>query len=183
MVGGIEVSFVRAGSDSCELIIRRDDGVELRGHAHGREGRAPHDLVHFVVEGSLELSQGFWGCVAEGAEFKSLELVAGRRRPHATEHSRAILKRARRELTTAEVLTAAVERLTRLRWDRDPPRLMREIERELSNCEPPRSAISTERICRACAVLREHERRWSRLSVGQSMVLQWPVRLERVAKA
>jgi hypothetical protein len=110
MVGGMEVSFVRAGSDSCELIIRRDDGVELRGHGHGREGRAPHDLVHFVVEGSLELSQGFWGCVAEGAEFKSLELVAGRRRPHATEHSREILKRANGQSVTAILLTTSRRR-------------------------------------------------------------------------
>jgi hypothetical protein len=37
MFGGMEVSFGRGGGDSCELIIRRDDGVELRGHAHGGE--------------------------------------------------------------------------------------------------------------------------------------------------
>jgi len=29
----------------------------------------PHCLAHFVVEGSLGLDWGFWGSVADGAEF------------------------------------------------------------------------------------------------------------------
>jgi hypothetical protein len=86
---------------------------------------------------------------------------------------REILKRARRQLTTAEVLTGAVERLAGLGWDRDPPRLMREIERELSNCEPPRPPVSAERICRACEAVREYEDRWSRLAAGETLVVQW----------
>lgn len=51
---------------------------------------------------------------------------------------------------------------------------MREIERQLSNCEPPDSAITGERVADACAVLRDYERRWAQLPVGEDLVTSWP---------
>jgi hypothetical protein len=47
----------------------------LRGSTMAaRSGRTdlPHDLAHFVVEGSLGLEHGFWNLVANGASFRSL---------------------------------------------------------------------------------------------------------------
>lgn len=170
----VEVSFVRSKSHACEIIVKRDDGVVLRSVQPLRDSRTPHDLVHFAVEGALELGEGLWGCVAEGAEFKSFEHVSGRRRPHARERSRDIVRRARRQITTAEVLAGAIERLAHSGWDGDQPRLYREVERQLSNCEPPRPPISGERVARACVVLRDHERRWAELPVGQSLDVRWP---------
>ena len=172
----VQVSFVRGTRNSCEIVVRRDDGVVLRAVQPLRGTRPPHDLVHFAVEGALELAEGFWGCIAEGAEFKSFERVSGRRRPRASERSREILRRARRQLTTAEVLAAAVERLAHLGWESDPPRLCTEVERQLSNCEPPRPAVSGERIAHACKVLCEYERRWAQLPVGHSLDAGWSPR-------
>ena len=170
----MQVRFRRGARDSCEITVRRDDGVVLHASQRVRRGATPHDLVHFAVEETLELREGFWGCVAAGAEFKSFERVAGRRRPHAGERSREILGRARRQLTTAEVLAGTVERLAREHWDNDPPRLMREVERQLSNCEAPESEISGERIADACAALRDYERRWGELPVDRELVADWP---------
>ena len=87
--------------------------------------------------------------------------------------SREILRRARRQLTTAEVLAGAVERLAHWGWGDDQSRLSREVERQLSNSEAPRPPISGERIVRACEVLRQHEREWAELSVGQSVDACW----------
>jgi hypothetical protein len=58
-------------------------------------GDIPHDLSTFVIETTLGIERGFWGCVAEGATFRSL----GRKR---TEQGRAVIRRHRRELDEAE---------------------------------------------------------------------------------
>ena len=172
----MQVNFVRSERNSCETVVERDDGVVVRSVQPLRGSRPPHDLVHFAVESALELGEGLWGCIAEGAEFKSFEHVSGRRRPHAGERSREILRAARRQLTTAEVLAGAVERLAHTGWQSDLPRLSREVERQLSNCEPPRPPISGERIAQACEVLRDHERRWAQLPVGHRLDARWPPR-------
>jgi hypothetical protein len=109
------------------------------------------------------------------AQLSAAELVKRSRHSRRRRVPEHFANYMRNEATpTAEVLTGAVERLTGLGRDRDPPRLMREIERALANREPPRPPITPERLCRACAALREYERRWSRLSVGQSLALEWP---------
>lgn len=55
----------------------------------------PHDLYTFVIEHALALEHGFWGCVAEGATFKTL----GRKR---TPQGRAIIARHLADLDDAE---------------------------------------------------------------------------------
>jgi hypothetical protein len=58
-------------------------------------GDLPHDLSTFVIEATLGIDHGFWGCVADGATFRSL----GRKR---TTPGRAIIHRHRQELDEAE---------------------------------------------------------------------------------
>ena len=55
----------------------------------------PHDLHTFVIESALGVEHGFWGCVADGARFKSL----GRKR---TPQGRALIARYRDDLVDAE---------------------------------------------------------------------------------
>jgi hypothetical protein len=59
-------------------------------------GDLPHDLATFVIEDALGLEHGFWGCVAEGATFKTL----GRKR---TPQGRSVIDRYAAELDAAEV--------------------------------------------------------------------------------
>lgn len=73
-------------------------------------GNLPHDLSQLVVEGVLGLEHGFWGCVAEGATFKSL----GRKR---TRPGMAIIASHRGDLAAAE--QAAGEHLRR--WEAGRP--------------------------------------------------------------
>ena len=57
-----------------ESLVERDDGVvfTLRGAGGGED--LPHDLVHALVESSLGIRDGVWGCVAD----RDCPLVAGR---------------------------------------------------------------------------------------------------------
>jgi hypothetical protein len=64
--------------------ITERNGVQLRVPGYGFMRALPHDLAHFVVEGSLGLDQGFWGSVADGAEFAGMEKIKGRRQIGAT---------------------------------------------------------------------------------------------------
>ncbi len=58
-------------------------------------GDIPHDLVTFVVEEALGLEHGFWGCVADGATFKTL----GRKR---TPQGKTVIARHVGDLDDAE---------------------------------------------------------------------------------
>jgi hypothetical protein len=62
--------------------------------ALGRGGM-PHDLLQLVVEATLGLDHGFWGCIADGATFRS----TGRKR---TRPGRAVIAAHRKELDEAE---------------------------------------------------------------------------------
>jgi hypothetical protein len=55
----------------------------------------PHDLYTFVIEDVLDHQYGFWGCVAAGATFKTLD----RKR---TPQGRAVIAQHRDELDAAE---------------------------------------------------------------------------------
>lgn len=71
--------------------------------AAGRD--LPHDLSTFVIERALGLEHGFWGCVSQGATFRSL----GRRR---TQPGRAVIRAHVPDLDAAEKLVND----TYLRW-------------------------------------------------------------------
>ena len=77
--------------------------------ALGRGG-LPHDLSQLVVEGSLGLEFGFWGCVARGATFKS----TGRKR---TRPGMAVIAEHREQLAEAEQLAGEHQR----RWQSGRP--------------------------------------------------------------
>ncbi len=58
-------------------------------------GDIPHDLATFVIEEALGLEHGFWGCVADGATFKTL----GRKR---TPQGKTVIARHVADLDDAE---------------------------------------------------------------------------------
>ena len=66
--------------------------------ALGRGG-LPHDLVQMVVEGTLQIDDGFWGSVAAGATFRS----TGRKR---TRPGRAVIAANRQGIAAAEAVVA-----------------------------------------------------------------------------
>ena len=69
----------------------------IGGTGHARI-RIPHDLAQFVVERELGYRHGFWGCVADGASFRSL-VQGGRKR---TQPGKAIIANHVAEIDAAE---------------------------------------------------------------------------------
>ena len=70
----------------------------------------PHDLAHFVVEDALRLDRGFWGSIESG-EFRGMERIDGRRKPHATETAERMSRQNAGHLGESERLVAYFDRI------------------------------------------------------------------------
>jgi hypothetical protein len=79
----------------CSWVTLRRERVRVPGPAMAAGADIPHDLATFVIEQALGIRHGFWGCVSEGATFRTL----GRKR---TEPGKAVIKRHLTELDGAE---------------------------------------------------------------------------------
>src|SRR6187402_1543853 len=88
------VTFRRQGR-GCSWTALRPPRTTVPGPTMAAGGDLPHDLYTFVIEDSLNIQYGFWGCVAAGATFKTL----GRKR---TPQGKAIIARHLDDLDVAE---------------------------------------------------------------------------------
>jgi len=118
----MEVTFHREAGSAYHSLARRPDGVvvRLKGGSYNRlDPPLPHDVAHLVIEGELGLEHGVWGVIAAGGLFPQCAVVSGRRRPHAAERARSVVKDAAAELTQAEIVVGAVCRLAVAHRDPD----------------------------------------------------------------
>ena len=107
----MEIAVTRGDAHRYSTIVERDC-VRLRVPGYyGFMRGLPHDLAHFVVEGSLGLDRRWWGSVADGAEFGGMQRIEGRRKPHATRKAKATGKENADYLNESELLVACFERI------------------------------------------------------------------------
>jgi hypothetical protein len=149
------------------------DRLTIRVPAFDRPALLPHDLAHFVVEQDLALRWGFWGCVAAGAMFPGMTVVSGRKRPDAAARSQAALQRAKRWGTEAEVLVNAMLTIARENLDGHWPAAYSALRRVWRPREPSRELPNADEVRRIAVALREAERQWQALEVGQRVTVVW----------
>ena len=154
-------------------VVERPDGVRYRVFDATATSRLPHDLGHLVVERATGDHGGFWGAVAAGVVFSSMEHVDGRRPPHARERSEAARRERADGLRRAELMVWLTERVAR-DGVADPQRVGAMTAEALSSF--PAAQVDAERVLAAAAALREAEERWAALSPGEELVEQWPER-------
>jgi hypothetical protein len=83
----MKLTVTRLDQGKYETVVTRDDGVSYRLKGVAHRFAIPHDLAHFVVDKTLRLDRGFWANVADGAVFRTMSYIAGRRKPKAAERS------------------------------------------------------------------------------------------------
>ena len=88
------VTFVK-GSRTCGWMAVRPPRTRVPGPTMAAGADLPHDLATFVIERELCLDHGFWGCVADGATFRSL-------RRNRTPQGKAVIAAHRPQLDEAE---------------------------------------------------------------------------------
>ena len=88
------VTFRKVGR-GCSWTALRPPRTKVPGPTMAAGKDLPHDLSTFVIERALGIRHGFWGCVADGATFRTL----GRRR---TPQGKEVIGRHVAELDDAE---------------------------------------------------------------------------------
>jgi hypothetical protein len=88
------------GPRSCTWEATLGKRRRVPGTVMGVGNDIPHDLAQYVIEAATRYEYGFWGCVADGATFKS----TGRKRTHP---GRAVIAEHRAEILASEHLANA----------------------------------------------------------------------------
>lgn len=169
----MEITFTKTGERTYEVVALRDDGVKLRVRTPDKPLKIPHDMVHYVVERELKMEGGFWGSIAAGAVFATVEVVSGRQPPHAAELSAALIKASYREQAAAELYVAVLQTVAAEGRERDWRYVSSCLDEVWRPFRWPRPPVTAEDALRVCRALREAEERWLALPVGQSVKVTW----------
>jgi hypothetical protein len=159
-------------------VVERPDGVRYRVYNGTATSRLPHDLGHLVVERETGDHGGFWGAVAAGVVFGSMEHLDGRRPPHARERSEAAMRERADGLRRGELMVWLTERVAR-DGVTAPQRVRAMAAEALSSF--PEAHVDAERVLAAASALRVAGEHWAALSPGEELVERWPER--RVARS
>jgi hypothetical protein len=156
----VRITFERmADRRPVETLVERDDGVVFSMRGAGGGAALPHDLVHALVERSLRVPYGIWGCIADGVVWRSMRHVSGRQPPHAAERSERLTRERGAGIQAAEGLADLVGRLAR----KEP----------VMAGEAAASGHSTDALAAAAEELIAAGRRWSDLTPGATWVVEW----------
>jgi len=169
---GVRVTFPRlADGTRAYSVVERGDGVRYRVYAGTATSRLPHDLGHLIVERETGDHGGFWGAVAAGVVFSSMEHLDGRRPPHARERSEAAMRERSDGLRRAELMVWLTERVAR--DGVTAPQQARAMAAEALSSFPE-AQVDAEQVLAAARALRATAERWAELSPGEELVVEWP---------
>ena len=174
----MEVKFTRRPDNGTVAEFSRPDGVRIRLSSYDRTSLVPHDAAHLLIERAFGLRHGVWGCLSEGAEFATVEIVDGRTKHDHRARSAVLLKEHAAELSLAERVVGAV--LAGL--EGDTRHLTRDVAAtwSLARLAPPPDPEAAVRT--ALADLRDLQHRWAALRPGNTFALDWPVPGRRRAR-
>ena len=156
----MRITFERmADRRPVETLVERDDGVVFRMRGAGGGAELPHDLVHALVEQSLRVEDGIWGCVAGGVVWGSMRHVSGRRPPHAEQRSQQLKRERTVAVQRAEGVADLVDRLA--------------TGRPVLDSQIAGAGVPAEILTAAAQALRDTGERWSALAPGATWTVQW----------
>ena len=169
---GVRVTFPRLTDGTRTYsVVERSDGVRYRVYDGTATSRLPHDLGHLIVERETGDHGGFWGAVAAGVVFSSMEHLDGRRPPHARQRSEAAMRERSDSLRRAELMVWLTERVAR--DGVTAPQQVRAMAAEALSSFPE-AQVDAEQVLAAARALRAAAERWAELSPGKELVVEWP---------
>ena len=180
--------FRRTGQRRYGIEVKRSSFPDVEMNpAPGYDPWMPHDMLHLVVEAQLGLTRGVFGQLAAGGDAGTFHPIlnpqekpkqSARVRRRSSAKGKTLLREGRDE-------SAQSERATYICWyewlARSQTKERRAVAnvtakqarhlRELSNESPAITERKLEQILQHLDELSSH---WSRLKVGESMVVRWP---------
>lgn len=159
------------GRRRCWSTIERDDGIVLFLPGYDRKWRVPHDLAHVATEKHLRLADGVFGSIAAGAMFENMKVLSGRLRHDPRQRSRQVLRANGRGIGVAELLSgvvhAAVERQA-------PGSVVAAARRAWASLHGDPFPYPDAALRNAVEALEALGQRWSRLTAGEQLTVDWP---------
>jgi hypothetical protein len=168
----MKLTVTRFDHGKYETVIMRDDGVSYRLKGVAHMFAIPHDLAHFLVEKTLHLDRGFFGSIAGGAVFKTMDYIGGRRKPKAAEQSEKLLRDNAAPLNEAEALVRIFNDTIEQGHTQTSPLLRERLRGRLIRPGLQRSFSDAE-IAEVYTAYREMLQKWEKLPVGGAMQLRW----------
>lgn len=153
--------------------VHRPDGAVVFVPGSDRKFRIPHDLAHVATESALSLADGVFGSVMDGALFRGMRVVSGRRH-HARRRSDQVIgfNRASRALTVAEVLAGAVHHAVETG---DPARLLPQARESWAVVREGPFPYALAELSAAHDRLAALGARWAALPVDGELDVPWTV--------
>lgn len=168
----MRITITRLDEHRYETVIVRDDGVSFHVQGVAHMFAIPHDLAHFAIEKALGLRSGFWGSIAEGAVFQTMTYLGGRRRPHATERSKTLLKANSRALAEAEVVVRIFNDAFQQGHGPDSPVLLGRLQAGAA-ARSKALRFSEAAIAAAYAAYNDMLAGWKRVPAGGTLEVTW----------
>jgi|SRR4030095_3848123 hypothetical protein len=181
--------FQRTGQRRYGIQVKRPPfpDVEMTP-APGYDQLMPHDMLHLVVEAKLGLTRGIFGQLAEGGDAGTFHLSINKQTTRELSRARNRLRtRGKKLLREGREDSARSERATYICWyewrnrssvdkQRSQARSMASQATEVKGVAGKQelSNLSTRKIDEICEYLDELSAHWSRLEVGQCMIVRWP---------
>jgi hypothetical protein len=169
----MKLTVTRFDQGKYETVVIRNDGVSYRLKGVAHMFAIPHDLAHFLVEKTLRLHQGFFGSIADGAVFKSMTYVGGRRKPKAAERSETLQKKNLAALNDAEALVRIFNDTIEQGHAEDSPVLQQRLRERLVRPGLGFRSFSAAEISEVYAAYRAMLAKWQELPVGEQLELRW----------
>jgi hypothetical protein len=154
-------------------VVERDDGAVYRLYGGQAGPQLPHDIMHFVVERELRISDGVWGGIASGIIFDTMQHVSGRRPPHARGRSKELLATCHSPGLRAELMANFVQAVAGLDHPSDIE-IMTLAATHLAALPDSGADVEPADVAAAAQALQVEAARWARLRVGQELSYDWP---------
>ena len=167
----MRVIFTKQENLAYSIVVIRGDRVKLQFQGVGKKCLIPHDLSHFIVESKLDMRQGFWGCIANGALLPSMSIIEGRQKPHAKSKSKQVIKEASQQLSLAERLVRIFGEISVVELNRVPDLANKHFSQISSEIKPKELSNST--ILDVRSTLKAFQTNWQTMDVGESIELSW----------
>ena len=176
------VTFRRLSDDGLHAVrIERDDGVVLAIESGNRKGFVPHDMVHFLGEQAFGIDDGFWGSIAAGALFQSVQVVEGKLRHDAVARSRALLKQNAEGLLLGEVIGGAPYEAVEHGLDLETA--YKHLVRGWGSIRTTPMPYDRPMLAAAIEAFADARRSWAAVPVGGDLPMVWRTSMRRVRRA
>jgi hypothetical protein len=167
------VVFTKINWHKYSSIATRDDGVSVAIPGFGSSKPLPHDVVHFITEDELGVDYGFWGCVAAGAIYKGMVVVAGKLRHDSKRKSEEIIKGNGQKISEAEILAGIILIILNEGIQNEWSKIQFVQKSAWRAASPSRPLMTHGEVKRICARLEGLCERWQALPNGRTLELTW----------